>query len=180
MAGASTPAHPVYCETGELYVALQCDNLCPDCSARMYLMEKRYAVTNRVRAAGRPVRDLEPSTAYEVGLWAQWRTDRERFRSIGVDGGEGGELGQGWQKQKFVVLGKDFYREAGKAWMSDRYGPGRMLGWKEDLGFDGFLGEMGSFERPNPSKGMTVNEVYGGVGDQEEISGENSKEEPKI
>lgn len=66
---------------------------------------------------------------------------------MGVDGGgKGGELGQGWRIGRVLVEGRDFYREVGRGWMSERYGPGRMLGWEQRMGFDGFLGEMGEFE----------------------------------
>ncbi|MCJ1424476.1 hypothetical protein MMC29_002364, partial [Sticta canariensis] len=131
MAAASTPAHPVYCEPspgGSLYASVPSDNVCKDCSARMYLMEKRFDVAWKVFEAGGRVKDVEPLTPQGVRNWRQWRRDRERFRSVGVDGGEGGELGQGWQEETVVVEGRDFYREAGKRWMSDRYGPGKMLG----------------------------------------------------
>lgn len=81
---------------------------------------------------------------------------------MGVDGGKGGELGQGWRKRKVVVEGRDFYRELGKGWMSDRYGQGRMLGWEEKMGFDGFLGDMGEFEMDG-EKGLSAAAMKNGV-----------------
>lgn len=183
MAAASTPLHEVFCEPkGEesLCVTIPSDNLCAGCSAYMYLLEKRYAVGLRVFRAGGRVRDLQSLTPAQIKMWVQWRYDRERFRAIGVDGGENGELGQGWRKKKVVEKGRDFYREAGKGWMSERYGPGRMLGWKEDLGFDGFLGEMGKWESHPEEKGLTLGAVVCGVGGGElRSSKEDSKEEPK-
>lgn len=123
----------------------------------MYLMEKQYALSCIVWNAGRPVRDLPPLDEFGVRLWVRWRHDRERFRAIGVDGGDGGELGQGWQSE--VVHD----REVGVDWMVKRYGPGRMVGWKEDLEFDGFLGEMGKAEPAPNTKGLTLDMVTFGV-----------------
>lgn len=182
MAAASTLAHPVYCEPpkgGSLYVSVPSDNVCKDCSARIYLMEKRFQVAWIVYQSGGRVKDIEPLTPEEVQNWVQWRRDRERFRSIGVDGGEGGELGQGWQKEIVKVKGRDFYREAGHPWMSDRYGPGKMLGWKEDLGFDGFLGEMGEFEPPAQKRGLPAQGVIFGIGGGVKDMKKNSTEEPE-
>ena len=183
MAAASTQLHEVFCEPKAeqtLCVSIPSDNLCGGCSARMYLMEKRYAVGWSVFRAGGRVRDLQPLTPAQIKMWAQWRYDRERFRAIGVDGGDNGELGQGWQKKKVVEEGRDFYREAGEGWMSERYGPGRMLGWKEDLGFDGFVGEMGKWQPPPEEKGLTLAAVICGVrGRNLRMSKEDSKGEPK-
>lgn len=166
MAAVSSEAHPVYCQPkngGSLYVSIASDSVCPDCGARLYLMEKRYAVALQVFKAGGRVRDLKPLALDQLRIWGKWRYDREQFRAVGVDGGEGGELGQGWQMKTIVVEGRDFYREAGMDAMSERYGPGAMLGWKENLGFDGFLGEMGPWE-PKVYKGLSVNAVLFGVG----------------
>lgn len=141
-------------------------------------MEKRFSIALKVFQAGGRVKDVKPLTPQGVQNWMQWRRDRERFRSIGVDGGEGGELGQGWQEKTVVVEGRDFYREAGKPWMSDWYGPGKMLGWKEDLGFDGFLGEMGELEPPAKPRGMPAQVLICGLGGGMEDMKEGSTKEP--
>lgn len=48
-------------------------------------------------------------------------------------------VGQGWQSQIVAGEGNDHDREASMDWMLERYGPGRMTGWKQDLESDGFL-----------------------------------------
>lgn len=118
------------------------------------MMEKRYVVAQAVHRAGGRTKEMDPISPSGARIWLRWLHDRERYRSIGVCGGKDGELGQGWRKQKIVVPGRDFYREAGKPWMSDRYGPGKMLGWEEKYGFDPFLGEMGEFETREEPKGI--------------------------
>lgn len=136
----------------------------------MYLLEKRYLITKAVNKA---LRDgdgdsdgdgssssskrqpaLEPLSPAEAKNWLQWLSDRERFRQIGVRGGKDGELGQGWREKKACVDGRDFYREAGKEWMSERYGPGVMLGWEDVFPFDEYLGEMGEWELEGGPKGL--------------------------
>ncbi len=142
----------------------------------MYLLEKRYLVT---KAVNKVLRDgecdgdggsrknnknnnknsnrqpaLEPLTPTEAKNWLQWLSDRERFRQIGVRGGKDGELGQGWRRKKVFVDGRDFYREAGKEWMSERYGPGMMLGWEDVFTFDEYLGEMGDWELKGGPRGL--------------------------
>ena len=129
----------------------------------MYLLEKRYLVTKAVNKA---LRDsggsssssrqpaLEPLSPTEAKNWLQWLSDRERFRQIGVRGGKDGELGQGWRRKKVCVDGRDFYAEAGKKWMSERYGPGVMLGWEDVFVFDEYLGEMGEWELEGGPRGL--------------------------
>ncbi len=82
--------------------------------------------------AGGRAKAMEPLTR-EVGkIWFQWFNDWEKYRSIGVSGDRNGELGQGWRKNKLVVEGRDFYKEAGKEWM---------LGWEKEYDVDPFLGD---------------------------------------
>lgn len=123
----------------------------------MYLLEKRYIITKAVNKAaggsrGEPA--LEPLSPNDARNWLQWLSDRERFRQIGVRGGKNGELGQGWRKKKVYLDGRDFYTEAGKEWMSERYGPGAMLGWEEVYVFDEYLGEMGEWELKGGPRGL--------------------------
>lgn len=125
----------------------------------MYLLEKRYLVTKAVNkaggaACGRGEPALEPLTRTDAKNWLQWLADRERFRQNGVRGGKNGELGQGWRKHKEYVDGRDFYMEAGKEWMSERYGAGVMLGWEEVYLFDEYLGEMGDWELEGGPRGL--------------------------
>ena len=101
--------------------------------------------------------DLEPFSTEDARNWLQWLADRERFRQIGVRGGKNGELGQGWRSEKIIVDGRDFYKEGGgcgKEWMSERYGPGLMLGWEEVYKFDEYLGEMGDWDLKGGPKGL--------------------------
>lgn len=172
MAEASTPNHPVYCPTETLQWEFSSDNICATCSRRMYLLEKRYLITKAVNKAlldggGRSSSSsssdnnnnnrqpaLEPLSPAEAKNWLQWLSDRERFRQIGVRGGKHGELGQGWRTKKVCVDGRDFYREAGKEWMSERYGPGVMLGWEDVFTFDEYLGEMGDWDLKGGPRGL--------------------------
>lgn len=166
MADASTQAHPVYCDADEehpLCVEFSSDNVCLDCSAHYYVMEKRFQVREQVRKAGGRVPHFYPLHPENVHNWQQWRNDRDRFRSIGVDGGEDGELGQGWQQQKVVVEANDFSAEDGLTWKINKISGDKKFGWKEDLGFDGFLGEMGKLETASEPKGLTLDQVLNGV-----------------
>lgn len=61
----------------------------------------------------------------EARLWICWREERERFRKVGVNGGKGGELGQG------------------------KWDPATGM-WEEMYEFDGVVGEMGPFELAKP------------------------------
>lgn len=97
--------------------------------------------------------DLEPFSTEDARNWLQWLADRERFRQIGVRGGKNGELGQGWRSEKVFVDGRDFYREE-QEWMSERYGPGMMLGWEEIYHFDEYLGEMGDWDLKGGPRGL--------------------------
>lgn len=135
MAEASTVAHPVFC-LGEIpKVYFSSDNVCKDCCARCYLLEKRYQITKIVQAAGGRTTEIGPLSAAGVMIWRIWRRDWEKFRAIGVFGGDGGELGQGWSMERSVVLGK-------------------MMGFPEIYKFDPFLGAMGPFELEGPPLGM--------------------------
>lgn len=170
MAEASTPNHPVFCPTETLQWEFSSDNICATCSRRMYLLEKRYRIIKAVNKAllllddddsggggggnGRQLPALEPLSPAEAKNWLQWLSDRERFRQIGVRGGKDGELGQGWRTEKVCLDGRDFYKETGKEWMSERYGPGVMLGWEDVFTFDEYLGEMGDWELKGGPRGL--------------------------
>lgn len=170
MAAASSsgpPGPPGLCRKAsgrDYYVAVPSDNVCATCSGFMFGIEKQFAGAWAAYQAsgGRQMQeDIAPLTELGAAVWARWRVDRERFRAVGVDGGEGGELGQGWQLRKIdTPAGGD----GGGGWMSARYGPRRMLGWKEDLGFDGFLGEMGDLDPDPEFKGLHPDLVRHGVG----------------
>lgn len=140
----------------------------------MYLLEKRYIITKAVNEARGGISNssnssnsggagggggvqsaLEPLSPTEAKDWLQWLSDRERFRQIGVRGGKNGELGVGWREEKVCLTNeRDFYKEGGKEWMSERYGPGMMLGWEEIFVFDECLGEMGEWELKGGPRGL--------------------------
>lgn len=52
----------------------------------------------------------------------------------------------------------------GDDWMSELYVLWRMLGWKEDLGFDGFLGEMEKCESQPEENALDLRAVIYRVG----------------
>ena len=115
--------------------------------------------------AGKWVLDFQDLTPAEIDTRME-RGRREGFCAIRIDGGPG-RVGPGGQEKKVVGKRRDFYREAkvmGDDWMSELYVLWRMLGWKEDLGFDGFLGEMEKCESQPEENALDLRAVIYRVG----------------
>ncbi|MCJ1462594.1 hypothetical protein MMC07_001196 [Pseudocyphellaria aurata] len=160
MAGVPPQMHHVICIANLQPPArggFACDNICVQCSAKFYLREKHLQIREQVLAAGGRVEPFPPLPPMDVPLWEQWQRDRERFRSVAVDDGQDGELGQ-------LAEVSDSGENAGLPWKTSKIsGHENMLGWKEDLGFDGFLGQMGKLEMGPEPKGLTVDQVLSGI-----------------
>lgn len=149
MAEVSTTLHPVYCP-GDLPVAIfSSDNVCPDCARRCYLLEKRYQITTNVQAAGGKTREIPPLNPYQVRIWRVWRRDWEKFRAVGVRGGKGGELGQGWNSELVTTVTEGSGKTKGSVHVTTK-----MKGFPEIYNFDEFLGRIGPFELEGLPLGM--------------------------
>ncbi|MCJ1467880.1 hypothetical protein MMC07_006505 [Pseudocyphellaria aurata] len=62
-----------------------------------------FQIRKQVLEAGGRVQPFYPLQPEDIPFWQQRRNDRERFRSIAIDGGEHGELGPGFRAQNAKV-----------------------------------------------------------------------------